>query len=645
MRYSAVVLAALLLPSLAPAQGGVIAPGDNLVAEGVPPIPAALVEEVGRYTDFRAAGLLSWHPMKREMLISTRFADTTQVHHVKIPGGARTQLTFFRDSVKGASFPPMQGDYFIFSRDAGGNEFSQLFRYDVATGTITLLTDGKSKNSGGVWSSAGDRIAYTSTRRTGKDTDVYVMNPANPQAGKLLVPVEGGGWFPLDWSPDDRQILLGEYVSINESYLWLVDTASGERTPLIGRGGTRAAYAGGRFAKDGKGIYVVTDRQGEFKQLALLQPGGNQLTYLTAHIPWDVQSFDLSPDGKTIAFVTNEAGVEVLRLLDTASGKERPAPKLPPGNLAGVHWHPSGREIGFTLSSARSPADVYSLDPATGTVERWTTSETGGLNTSQFAEPELVRWKSFDGLEISGFLYRPPAKFTGKRSVVVNIHGGPESQYRPGFLGRGNYFLNELGVALLFPNIRGSAGYGKTFLTLDNGFLRENAYKDIGALFDWIKDRPDLDADRIMVTGGSYGGHMTLAIATLYADRIRCSLDVVGMSNLATFLKNTESYRRDLRRAEYGDERDPKMREFMERIAPLNNADKITRPLFVVQGKNDPRVPWTESEQMVKVVRQRGTPVWYLMARDEGHGFAKKRNADFQFYATVLFMKEFLLPK
>jgi dipeptidyl aminopeptidase/acylaminoacyl peptidase len=227
--------------------------------------------------------------------------------------------------------------------------------------------------------------------------------------------------------------------------------------------------------------------------------------------------------------------------------------------------------------------------------------------------------------------------------VVINIHGGPESQYQPGFLGRSNYLLDELGVALLYPNIRGSAGYGKTFLTLDNGFLRENAYKDIGALFDWIKTRPDLDADRIMVTGGSYGGHMTLAIATYYPDRIRCALDVVGISNLATFLENTESYRRDLRRAEYGDERDPKMRAFMERIAPMNNVAKMTKPLFVVQGKNDPRVPASESEQMVKVLRERGTPVWYLLARDEGHGFAKKRNADFQFYATVLFMKEHLL--
>ena len=311
--------------------------------------------------------------------------------------------------------------------------------------------------------------------------------------------------------------------------------------------------------------------------------------------------------------------------------------------ISHVQWHENNRELGFVVTSARSPADVYSLDTASGKVDRWTTSETGGLNPTTFIEPKLVTWKSFDGREISGFLYNPPAKFQGKRPVIVNIHGGPEGQSRPLFLGRNNYFINELGIALLLPNIRGSSGYGKSFLKLDNGFLREDTYKDIGALFDWIKTRDDLDSDRIMVTGGSYGGHMTLAIATRYNDRIRCSLDVVGISNLVTFLERTEGYRRDLRRVEYGDERDPKMRAFLEKIAPLNHAADIKKPLFVVQGKNDPRVPLSESEQMIETVRRNNTPVWYLMAADEGHGFAKKKNADFQFYATIQFVQNYLL--
>ena len=318
-------------------------------------------------------------------------------------------------------------------------------------------------------------------------------------------------------------------------------------------------------------------------------------------------------------------------------------PDLPAAVIGALVGHDNNRDLGFVMTSARSPADVYSLDITTGKVDRWTKSETGGLNADTFVEPELIKWKSFDGREISGFLYKPPAKFQGKRPVIVQIHGGPEGQSRPTFLARSNFFLNELGVALIYPNVRGSDGYGKSFLQLDNGFLREGTYKDVEALFDWMKGRDDQDADRIMVTGGSYGGHMTLAIATRYSDRIRCALDVVGISNLVTFLENTESYRRDLRRVEYGDERDPKMRDFLNEIAPLNHADKIKKPLFVVQGKNDPRVPLSESVQIVQTQKKNTTPVWYLMAEDEGHGFAKKKNADFQFYATIMFVKQYLL--
>jgi dipeptidyl aminopeptidase/acylaminoacyl peptidase len=293
--------------------------------------------------------------------------------------------------------------------------------------------------------------------------------------------------------------------------------------------------------------------------------------------------------------------------------------------------------------SARSTADVYSLNIRTNKVERWTESETGGLNTANFSDAKLVRWKSFDGRTISGFLYPPPAKFKGKRPVIIDIHGGPEAQFRPSFLGRYNYYLNELGVALLFPNVRGSTGYGKTFLTLDNDYKREDSVKDILALLDWIATQPDLDKDRILVTGGSYGGYMSLAVAMKYSDRIRAAIDIVGISNFVTFLENTESYWRDLRRVEYGDERDPKMREFLLKISPVNNASSIKKPLFVIHGKNDPRVPLKEAEQIVATVRKNNVPVWYLMAKDEGHGFSKKKNIDYQFYATVMFVKEFLL--
>lgn len=626
-------------------QTSTILPADNLVVDGIPPIPKTIADAVGRYTEFRSASFLSWHPTKREMLISTRFADTPQIHSIKMPGGARTQLTFFPDRVGGARYNPKRDDYFIFSKDVGGGEWYQNYRYDLATGVITLLSDGgKSQNSLGVWSNGADHIAYNSTRRNGKDRDLWVMDPLDPTSDRLLAQFEGGGWGVADWSPDDRQLIVTEYLSINETYLWLVDVATSSKTLLTPKGGKeQIAYGGAEFSADGKGIYLTTDMNSEFQRLAYFDLTTKEYKFLTDHIKWDVDNFELSPDGKTIAFVTNEDGVGVLRLLDVESGKELSTPKLPTGVIGGLSWHPQLGSLAFTLSTAKSPSDVYSLDVKTGTVERWTYSETGGLNTENFPEAQLIKWKTFDGKMISGFLYRPPSRFTGKRPVIVSIHGGPESQARPGFLARSNYYLNEMGIVLIYPNIRGSSGYGKTFLKLDNGFKREDSYKDLVALLDWIKQQPDLDGDRIMVAGGSYGGHATLAVATFYSDKIRCAVDVVGMSNLVTFLENTESYRRDLRRVEYGDERDPKMHAFLQKIAPLNNAEKIKKPLFVVQGKNDPRVPWTESEQIVNTLKKGNIPVWYLLANDEGHGFAKKKNQDYQFYATVMFIQKFLL--
>jgi dipeptidyl aminopeptidase/acylaminoacyl peptidase len=525
-------------------QEAVVAPNENLVVEGIPPVPAAVAEKADRYTNFRSALFTSWNPARREMLIATRFADTFQIHEVKSPGAARTQLTFYKDDVRSAQYPPKgDGAYFIFSKDVGGGEFYQLYRYDHATAAVTLLTDGKSRNTDEHWSSSGKFIAYSSTRRTGNDTDIWLAEPAhrdNPQTNHMLARLEGGGWAVADWSPDDSQLVVQEYVSANESYLWLMSASSGEKILLTTKGGAeKIAYGSAKFSKDGKGIYVTTDLDSEFQRLAYIDLATKKCTYLTSHIHWDVESFDVSPDGQTIAFTTNEDGQGVLHLLDTKTGKEKPAPSFPPGQVFGISWHPNGRELAFGLTQSRDATDAYSLDVTTGKVERWTHSETGGVNPANFPEAQLIHWPSFDGKSISGFYFKPPAKFTGKRPVIIDIHGGPEGQFRPGFMGRYNYFPAEMGVAMIFPNVRGSTGYGKTFVTLDNGFLREDSYKDINSLLDWIAQQPDLDASRVMVTGGSYGGFMTLAVATNYNDRIRCSLDIVGPSNLVTFLENT----------------------------------------------------------------------------------------------------------
>ncbi|HEY0701224.1 MAG TPA: prolyl oligopeptidase family serine peptidase [Candidatus Acidoferrales bacterium] len=657
--YATLIVAALLFAATfanaqqpAPpknSQEAVVAPNENLVVEGIPPIPAPLTEKADRYTNFRSATFASWHPQRREMLIATRFADTFQIHEVKSPGAARTQLTFYKDDVRSAFYPPKgDGSHFIFSKDVGGGEFYQLYRYDTKSGAITLLTDGKSRNTDEHWSTSGKLLAYSSTRRTGNDTDIWLSEPAhpdNPQTNRLLAQVKGGGWAVADWSPDDSQLIVQEYVSANESYLWLMNATTGEKTALTpnNSGTEKIAYGSAEFSRDGKGIYLTTDKDSQFQRLAYLDLASGKYTYLTDHIHWDVESFDLSPDGATIALSSNEDGLGVLHLLDLKTAEEKPAPQFPAGLVFAVKWHPNGRDLGFGFTGSRDVTDVYSLDVTTGKIDRWTNSETGGLNPATFPEARLIHWPSFDQKSISGFYFKPPSTFTGKRPVIIDIHGGPEGQFRPYFLGRYNYYPAEMGIAMIFPNVRGSTGYGKTFLELDNGFLREDSYRDINSLLDWIAQQPDLDATRVMITGGSYGGFMTLAVATNYNDRIRCSVDIVGPSNLVTFLENTSGYRQDLRRAEYGDERDPKMRAFLEKIAPANNATNITKPLFVIQGKNDPRVPWTEAQQMVAVVRKNGTPVWFLMANDEGHGFSKKKNVDYQFYATILFINQFLL--
>ncbi|MDQ3743526.1 MAG: S9 family peptidase, partial [Acidobacteriota bacterium] len=372
----------LALTALAQTGGPFVVPGDNLVVEGVPPIPATLPEEVRRYTEFRSASLASWHPVRREILISTRFGDTPQVHLVRMPGGARTQLTFFPERVAGAAFRPKTGDQFVFSKDVGGNEFFQLYRYDLATGDVTLLTDGKSRNTDPLWSHDGTRLVYGSTRRNKKDVDLYTVNPSDPKSDRQLMQLEGGGWTALDFSPDDKQILVLEEISANESYLWIADSSTGQKKPLTPKGGAeKVHYGGGEFAKDGRGIYATTDKDSEFHRLAYIDLATGRHEYLTDHIKWDVDEFDLSPDGKTIAFVTNEDGISRLHLMDTRTRKEKTGPNLPVGIIGGLQWHQNGRDIGFTMNTARTTSDVYSLDTRTGLVERWTQSETGGLNT------------------------------------------------------------------------------------------------------------------------------------------------------------------------------------------------------------------------------------------------------------------------
>lgn len=617
----------------------------NLKPDGLPGIPRQLFEEVNRYNEFRSAALLDWSPARREILISTRFGDVPQLHRVAMPGGARQQLTFFTDRVANGLFNTSNGDEIAFEKDTGGGEFYQLFLDDLRSGKVTLLTKGgRSRNTGAVWSRDGKQIAYSSTARDGQNADIWVVDPHDAQSAHILLQTSEPGWSVSDWSQDGKQLLLTLERSAVVSELFLLDVASGQKTKL-GPDSKDSGWFRAKFANDRKGAYLISNAGVNLSQIAYIDFASKKPTAIHPDLHWDADDLDVSPDGRYVAYLINEDGYGKLRVLDTQSRNDIALPSVPQGVIAGLHWRPIGHELGFTLSSAHTPGDAYSLDLDTKRVDRWTHSETGGLDATQFVEPQLIHWKSFDGLSISGFLYPPAANFTGPRPLIINIHGGPEGQFRPGYLGSLDYYTNELGVAVIFPNVRGSSGYGKTFLNLDNGFKREDSVKDIGALLEWIKTQPRIDSNRIMVTGGSYGGYMTLATMTHYGDRVRCAVEQVGISNFRTFLEHTEAYRRDLRRVEYGDERDPKMRDFFETISPLNNASKITKPMFIVAGRNDPRVPYTEGQQMTEALRKNSVPVWYLVADDEGHGFVKKRNRDFLAAATAEFVQTYLLTE
>ena len=621
----------------------------NLVLEDVPEIPERIAERLRQYENVRSASLSGWVPGGEGILIGTRFGETGQIHHVMEPGGARRQLTFFDEPVGGAEpspNPDVSG--FLFSKDVGGSEFYQIFFFDLETGAYRMLTDGESRNGGALWSNEGRRFVYFTTKRNGTDWDLYVMDVTGTDSAKAVLEA-GGSWFPQDWAPGDTTLLVTRYVSINESRPHLLDVRTSELTPFNPHDApdsVQVAYGGGLFAKDGSGIYFTSDYESEFRRLRFYDLATDSVQTLTSDTDWDVEGFTLSDDGRHLAFTVNEDGMSKLHVRETETGAEVETPALPTGIVYSLAFSPDGERLAMTLNTPTTPGDVYSFKLGDDALTRWTYSETGGLSADRFAEPELVRYETFDEVDgqprtIPAFLYKPEGE--GPFPVLIDIHGGPEGQERPYFSSTTQYYVNELGIAVIAPNVRGSSGYGKSYLLLDNGFKREESVQDIGALLDWIEGQPELDADRVAVYGGSYGGYMVLASMTNYDDRLRAGIDIVGISNFVTFLENTQDYRRDLRRAEYGDERDPEMRQFLQEISPTTNAEEITKPLFVAQGLNDPRVPASESEQMVEVIREGGGTVWYFLAKDEGHGFSKKSNRDAFNQAAALFLETYLL--
>ncbi len=654
--------ASVVLAGCAPLQPAApsqpLPPPTAMRTEGVPVVSRAPLEAAQRYGRVAGHVFVDWHPQRAEMLVAHRAqgASTTQLFRVRAPLSAPEALTEGADPVTGARWEPRNGRYLVFARGRGGDEAYQLFRLDPDTRTATQFTKDGQRHALLGWLSAEGRAIVASVpldrtaeggRRREVTTTLTLMDPETPQGARVVAELPGGGWSGAEASPDDRQIALTRYISVTESEIWLLDVASGQRRRLLPAAGEtlRAAHLASAWTPDGRALYFESDRAGEFRELMRIDVAGGAITRLTTHTPWDVDWVGATRDGRTLAVIANVDGRDELRLLDAATGALKPLPTLPGGSITRARFHPASHALAVMVSGAQGPAQVHVVAAGATQAAAWTQpTGTEGLDLAGLPEQQVVRWKSFDGRTISGLLTMPPGKFGGKRPVVMMVHGGPEGQSKLGWQGRMNYFVQELGIAVLHPNVRGSTGYGKTFVSLDNGRLREDSVKDMGTAIDWIATQPRLDASRVVVIGGSYGGYMALAASTLLADRISGALSAVGISNFISFLENTESYRRDLRRVEYGDERDPAMRAFLQEISPLNRADRISKPLMVVQGRNDPRVPWTESEQIVRSLQKRGTPVWYLLADNEGHGFARRENSDYMFAVQLEFLQRTLQP-
>jgi len=624
----------------------------QLLLEDIPPIPAELPQILSRYQNVRSARFAGWSKDSSSIFIKTRFDHVNQLHRIDEPGGARYQLTFGEEPVGEVVSQP-NGNFLALTRDKGGDEFDQVFLLNPKNGLMRMLSDGQALNNRLVWDRQGRNVAYRSTRRNGRSSDIWMQKADFPSSAIMLLETEDGTlWKPIDFSRDGNKMLIQQFISVVDSRVYVKDLPNGELKLLAGDADNPSSNIAVGFDKSDKHVLFITNQRLGAAELAKVKIGDiASITFVDSSDDWDITQNALSPDRKRGAFVTNEGGISRLYLFDPEKLTYERVDKIPLGLISGLVFSPDSKKLGMTLNSARTPNDAFVLELGRKPVSnkkltRWSFSEVGGLNTRKFSRPIPVNYPSpVEGedknISIPAFVYLPPGD--GPFPVIIHVHGGPESQFRPRFNSDFQMWIDQLGVAIIAPNIRGSLGFGAKFITMDDGYKREAAVKDIGALLDWIAVQPRLDQDRVAVHGGSYGGYIALASAVHYSDRLRAAVDRLGISNFVTFLENTQDYRRELRRIEYGDERDPEMRAFLENISPLNNVEKIKIPLFIQQGRNDPIVPTSESDQMVKALREQGQTVWYMNALNEGHGYGKKENSDLHQQATFLFLQKYLI--
>jgi dipeptidyl aminopeptidase/acylaminoacyl peptidase len=648
MRKLVSVGAILLLSCVLLAQEKTVPIPPSVKVDGLPPIPQSIADGLAQYAQFRSAQIQAWQPTKRQIVILTTFGATPQLHLVDGAGRDRHQLTWMPGSglslnYASPSFDPADGNTLVFNYDPAGGEARSIYRYDFTTGHTTLAVPARIRYAP-LWLRGGKWLVYDSNERNLKDKDLYVVDPRDPKTKRMLGEFTGQ-WSPHDSSPDGKSIVANEIVSNDETYLWIINVQSGDKRALTPRDGDKAFWSNARFSSDGKKVYAVSDRGGDLRRLWRCDLTSGDWTAVTPASD-NVDSFEFSPDGAQIAVVVDRGAAQELQVLDVGTMKPRSLPGLPKGLFAELMWRPGSHELAFDLG--RIKKDVYTVDASIGTVTRWTYSE-ATFNTDILPAPEVVEWKSSDGVTFSGILYKPPAKFTGHRPVIVTFHGGPDDpnqreQIR--FLGRGNYFLNELGVAVLYPNVRGTAGYGRKFVELDNGRGRDGVIKDVGTVLDWIATRPDLDSGRVVFSGGSYGGWLALEAGIAYNSRVAGIMEGAGITDFITYLEQQpDPGRQASRRVEYGDERDPQMRAYLTSISPVTRASELKKPTLIMHPGKDSRVPVAQAQELIGALKANNAPVWYVEFADANHDNfpGTQANSDFVFDVQILFLKTFVL--
>jgi dipeptidyl aminopeptidase/acylaminoacyl peptidase len=620
----------------------------NALSFGIPSIPDSFQLARSRYQNTRGTELEDFSPGGGGVIVQKREGQTSQFFLAEKPGAKLKQLTFGKESVFNALVCP---DSFqkclLFEQDTGGNENFQIYSLNIGSLKVTQITNNAFQNEGVVWSNKGDRFAFVSNRGSGKDYDLYISAIADPTKATCVLS-KGGSWSICDWSPDDDKLLVSHYLSRTASYLYVLDIQSGILLPLHENIDT-ASEEIGAFGPEGTGVFFTSDKGTDYRCLRYFDCSTKKETLLTPLIHWDVGEITLSKNRERLSFSVNENGFSRIYLMNTKTNEFQQLPGLPLGIINRLRFNPTGVVLAMSIKTPQEPESVYAMDLRGFSLTLCTSGELGGLDRGRMIAPTIIHYPTFDSVSgkprLIPCFYFKPGNLSSPRPVLIMIHGGPETQFWPAFSASTQFYVNEMNIAMLSPNVRGSGGYGKTYLNLDNGMKREDAVRDIGALLDWIAKEPGLDSSRVAVMGGSYGGYMALATMTHYNDRISAGVDIYGISNFLTFMEHTAPYRRDLRRVEYGDERDPAMRDFLRRISPITSASRITKPLCIIQGANDARVPQEESRQIAEAVQKNNGVVWMSITASEGHGFRKKANIDNQELIEAYFLKQWLVGK